>query len=318
MTDLPINLSTLAKEFSDEDAAYRLVEAIRWPHGPVCPHCGVVDRAYFLQPKDDGRKTRHGTTTIRRVWKCKDCRKQFSVLVGTVFQGSHISLSKWLLATYMLCSNKNGMAANELYRTLGVSLKTAWYMTHRIRYAMTQPALAGKLLGVVEADETYVGGRRPGKRGRGAAGKTPVVTLVERGGEARSRVMQPVTGANVGAFLQEQVLPDAVLMTDSYGIYTKPGKDFAEHHTVNHGEGEYVRGAAHVNSAEGFFSQLKRSIDGTHHHVSAQHLHRYVSEFDYRYSTRKMNDGERTQQAIRMSVGKRLRYRAKDTTTGAD
>ena len=161
----------------------------------------------------------------------------------------------------------------------------------------------------MEADETYVGGKAKGKRGRGAANKTPVVSLVERGGKVHSRVVTNVTGKNVKDVLQANVSPDATLMTDSYQVYAEPGKDFAAHETVDHGKGEYARGDAHTNTVEGFFSQLKRSLDGTHHHVSAKHLHRYVGEFDFRYNSHKVTDGERTVTAIQKTAGKRLRYR---------
>jgi transposase-like protein len=194
-------------------------------------------------------------------------------------------------------------------------------MAHRIRHAFAPASgqLQEKLEGVVEADETYIGGRAHGKRGRGAANKTPVVTLIQRDGEARSRVVTNVTGANIKDVLTGQVQPDAVLMTDSYQVYTEPGKEFAEHHTVDHGKKEYARTVtgkdgterrAHTNTAEGYFSQLKRSIDGTYHHVSEKHLPRYLAEFDHRYNARTITDGERTVTAIRKMAGKRLRYRA--------
>lgn len=312
-----LNLSTLAKKFSDESAAWEHVERTRWPNGPVCPHCGVVNHAYFLEPKAP-RETSTGKVSYRRVWKCADCREQFSVLVGTIFEDSKIPLSKWLLAIHMLCAGKNGASAHELHRDLGITYKSAWFMAHRIRLAMQRPPLVDKLTGTVEADETYMGGEaknmHASKRekiitGRGVKGKVPVVTLVERGGEARSMVMNPVSGKNVKRVLQEHVSHDAALMTDAHYMYTEPGKAFASHEAVDHKKGEYVRGNAHSNTVEGYFSQLKRSLDGTYHHVSEQHLHRYLSEFDYRYSSRGVEDGTRSEQAIRQSGGKRLTYR---------
>ena len=303
-----LTLSKIAKHFSDEGEAYKLVERLRWPSGPVCPHCGSLDHAYFLEPQEGARKTRTGNTSHRRVWKCGDCRKQFSVLVGTVFEDSRIPLSKWLLAIHMMCSNKNGISAHELHRTLGVAYRSAWFMAHRIRYAMARPPLVDKLSGVIEADETYVGGKAKGKRGRGAANKTPVVTLVERGGEARSQAVKKVTGDTVRKVLHENVQPQANLMTDSYHVYALPGKEYASHETVDHGAKEYSRGNVHINTAEGFFSQLKRSIDGTFHHVSERHLDRYLAEFDYRYTHRKQKDGEKTEDTIRRTTGKRLTY----------
>lgn len=193
---LTLNLSTIGKYFSDEEAAYELIEKLRWTQGPICPHCGSVNRSYFLTPINGYRKTRTGRTTYRRVWKCADCRQQFSVLVGTIFEDSKIPLSKWLLAIHMMCQGKNGVSAHELYRTLDITYKSAWFMAHRIRYAMARPPLVDqlaavaeedKLDGIVEADETYIGGKAKGKRGRGAANKTPVVSLVERGGDVRSQ-----------------------------------------------------------------------------------------------------------------------------------
>lgn len=312
--EITLNLSTIAKHFSSEEAAYELIESIRWPDGPVCPHCGSVDHAYFLTPLNGYRTTSTGKKTYRRVWKCADCRQQFSVLVSTIFEDSKIPLSKWLLAIHLLCQGKNDMSAQELHRTLDITYKSAWFMAHRIRYAMAREPLAGmlstedQLEGIVEADETYIGGKAHGKCGRGAANKTPVVSLVERGGEVRSQVMEHVTGKNIKQTLEAQVSKDAHLMTDELNVYVEPGKAFASHEAVEHGKGEYVRGKAHINSAEVYFSQLKRSIDGTHHHVSAHHLHRYLGEFDYRYNTREITDSERTQQAIQMTTGKRLMY----------
>lgn len=314
-----LTLDYIARHFQDENEAYLFLESLRWPNGPVCVHCQHT-RAYFLQPKGD-RYTRTGHATQRRVYKCAACRKQFSVLVGTIFEGSKIPLYKWLLAIHMMCQGKNGVSAHELHRSLEVTYKSAWFMAHRIRKAMEREPLAGMLMnGTVEADETYIGGKprrennAPRLNQRQAArrrmdNKTPVVSLVQRGGEVRSRVMKKVTGANLGKLLAENVNPRATLMTDSLRFYRKPGKAFARHESVDHSLGEYVRGDAHINSAEGYFSQLKRSIDGTHHHVSQQHLHRYLGEFDYRYNTRKLEDGDRTRLAIRMAEGKRLRYR---------
>jgi transposase-like protein len=207
-----------------------------------------------------------------------------------------------------LCAGKNGVSALELSRTLGIAYRSAWFMAHRIRYAMTQPPLVDKLRGVVESDETYVGGRMKRSQGAPMQNKIPVVTLVERDGAARSQVMKQVTGENIRTILEEQVDQSATLMTDERSIYQEVGKSFAGHETVNHSADEYVRGNAHINTTEGYFSQLKRSVDGTYHHVSAQHLHRYLAEFDYRYNSRKVKDGERTIEAIKKTAGKRLRY----------
>jgi len=301
-----LNLSSIAKHFSDEDAAYQFVESLRWTSGPVCPHCAVIGEATLLAGE---RKTRKGNVSTRRLWQCNACRGQFSVLVGTIFEDSHIPLSKWLLGIHMMSAGKNGVSAMELHRTLDIAYRSAWHMAHRIRHAMAHESWNKPLEGTVEADETYVGGKAKGKRGRGAANKTPVVSLVERDGNVRSATMTNVTGANVQQRLQENVSPDATLMTDAYPVYRKPGQAFAAHEVVDHGKGEYVRGDAHTNTVEGYFSQLKRSIDGTYHAVSAQHLDRYLAGFDFRYNSRKVKDGERTVLAIQQTAGKRLQYR---------
>lgn len=304
-----LTLSTIAKRFSDEEEAYKYVEKIRWANGVVCPHCGSIDKAYFLEPQNGERATSTGKKTYRRVWKCGECREQFSVLVGTAFEDSKIPLSKWLLAMQEMCSAKNGASSHELARKLGITQKSAWFMAHRIRFAMARPPFSTKLQGVIEADETYIGGRAHGKRGRGAANKTPVVSLVQRGGDVRSQTMPQVSSKNIRQVLKKNIESSATLMTDTLPVYVNAGRDFAKHETVDHSKGEYVRGKTHVNTTEGYFSQLKRSLDGTFHHVSEKHLDRYLAEFDYRYNTRKEEDGTRMEEALRKSAGKRLTYR---------
>jgi transposase-like protein len=307
-----LNLSHLAKHFSDETAARRLLEKMRWPNGPTCPHCGA-DSPYRLTPKA-GSKTRAG------VLKCRKCRKQFTVTVGTIFEDSHVPISKWLLAVHLLCASKKGMSAHQLHRMLGVTYKTAWFMFHRLRHAMTQEPLKTKLRGVIEVDETYVGGkwkwrknwRRPEKRGRPSFeddNKTPVVALVQRGGAVRAFPMERVTARNLGAALWQHVDPvNSTLMTDEAGHFTRIGRKFQQHEAVKHAAREYVRGDAHVNTAEGFFATLKRGITGVYHHVGKGHLGAYVDEFTFRYNTREMNDGARTELAVQRAEGKRLFY----------
>jgi transposase-like protein len=307
------------ERFRDPLKAAEYLESIRWPGGPVCPHCGEAERKPYLLP--------HKT---RRLWKCAACRKQYTVTVDTIFEGSHVGLHKWLLAFYLLCSSKKGMSAHQLHRMLGVTYKTAWFMAHRIRYAMDQPPFRA-LIGTVEADETYIGGkpRRANRKtdeykkgatkktGRGTE-KTPVVVLVERGGEARSFRMANVTGAELGSLLRRNIQPSAQLRTDAFPSYKKIGREFASHEIVNHLD-EYVRGDAHTNTAENFFSILKRGIDGVYHHVSVAHLPRYLAEFDFRYNNRTangVNDAERTRKALSQVGGKRLRYaETRGTTT---
>lgn len=238
------------------------------------------------------------------------------MLVGTIFEGSHIPLGKWLLAIHMMCTAKNGVAAYELHRALEITNKSAWFMLHRIRHAIGFGPLAEKLDGVVEVDETYFGpnaknlhaDERSGKRGRGTD-KIPVVTLVERGGQARSVVVRTVTAKNIGKVLHDNLSKSATLQTDSFPTYKSLGRNFAKHEAVNHSQGEYVRGTASTNTVEGFFGQIKRSLTGTHHNVSEAHLQQYLGEFDFRYNTRFMVDADRTVEAIRKTNGKRLTYR---------
>jgi transposase-like protein len=295
-----VNLSHVAKYFSDETAARELLEAMRWPNGPACPHCGGAE-PYKLTPRKPGTKTRLG------LYKCKACRKQFTVTVGTVFEDSRIPLSKWLLAIHLLSSSKKGMSAHQIHRMLGISYKAAWFMMHRLRYAMAEGPLRNLLDGIVEMDETYVGGKskaRPGRPNRHSP-KTPVVALVERGtGRVRTKTM-PITSMNLYSAIRENMDTDATLMTDGYPAY---GGLVAKHETVNHQAGEYVRGNVHTNTVEGFFSLLKRGINGTFHHVSRGHLQRYCDEFAFRYENRKVSDGRRAGMIVSGAEGKRLTY----------
>lgn len=312
-----LSIVGIADRFPNSLAAAEYLESVRWPNGPVCPHCGESERKPYRLKSE-----------TRRLWKCAACRKQYTVTVGTIFESSHIPLHKWLWAFYLLCASKKGMSAHQLHRMLGVTYKSAWFMCHRIRYAMEQPAFTSLLSGTVEVDETYVGGkvrrenrlqsppldsRKPDKRqqtGRGAD-KTPVVALVERGGQARSFRIANVTGAELGDVMRRNIDPSAQLRTDSFPSYKKVGREFASHETVNHAV-EYVRGDAHTNTAESFFATLKRGIDGVYHHVSEAHLQRYLAEFDFRYNNRTaqgITDSERTMRALRGAEGKRLLYR---------
>lgn len=292
----------VGEHFHDKDKAREYLEQMRWLNGAVCPHCGSME-AYKLEAKPDSTKP------VRKgVYKCKGCRRQFTVTVGTIFEGSHIPLHKWLMAIHLLCSSKKGMSAHQFHRMLGLTYKTAWFMAHRIRYAMTQPPLVDKLRGVVEADETYVGGKAHGKRGRGAGNKTPVFALVERNGRVRSFKVDRVTAKNLKAKIREHVDEDSTIMTDEFLAYKGLSKEF-RHYTVNHGIGEYVNGDAHANTAEGFFSILKRGINGVYHHVSPQHLDRYLAEFDFRYDNRKVEDVVRASLALKQTKGKRLMFR---------
>jgi len=304
-----MNLVDLAQHFGDEDKARKFLEKQRWPEGPVCPHCGLLGEAYRLTPTADGK------THVRKgVWKCAGCRKEFTVTVGTIFEDSHIPLHKWLLAYHLLCASKKGMSAHQLHRMLGITYKSAWFMAHRIRYTMSQEPLSSKLKGVVEADETFVGGKIKGK-GRYVARqkKAPVVALVERDGRARSFHLEEVTAKNLRPLLKEHIAGSAELMTDDSGLYRGMKKHFKSHDVVKHMSGEYVRRkngrTIHTNTVEGFFSILKRGIVGTFHQVSKRHLHRYLSEFDFRYNARDVSDGDRAMLAVKGIERKRLMYR---------
>jgi transposase-like protein len=299
-----------AKHFHDEEAAYKFLEALIWPEGPVCPHCGGFDRISKMQ----GKATRVG------LYKCYQCRKQFRVTVGTVFEASHVPVHKWLQAMALMSSSKKGISSNQLHRTLGVSLKTAWFMSHRIREAMRDGSLLplggeGKS---VEADETYMGhkeGEAPKKTKRGRPGlshKRAVLALVERGGYVRSFHMAAVGGNVVSRIVTENIAHESRLLTDESRLYLGASDRFASHERVRHASGEYVRGDVHTNTVENVFSVFKRGMKGTYQHCAEKHLHRYLAEFDFRYNQRValgVNDVERTEKALKGIVGKRLTYR---------
>lgn len=299
-----------APRFQNERSARAHLEKVRWPNGPVCPHCEIVNRASRVKGGRVG------------LWFCKSCRKQFSVTVGTLFERSKVPLHKWLLAVHMLTSSKKGMSANQLHRILGVTYKTAWFMCHRIREAMIPEGEdAGPLGGMnkaVEADEAYVGGKRRGRRpdGKwmGTYGKQPVFALVERGGRAKAFHVAKVNGANLRPILYTQVNHLTRLMTDEAGIYRPMGKRFSSHQSVQHGLGEYVREDAYTNTVEGYFSIMKRGINGVYQHVSEAHLQRYLHEFTFRYNEREalgVDDMARTDKALQ-GIGTGHRWQAPD------
>jgi transposase-like protein len=319
MAKSSFSLNSLSQRLADEESAYKFLEDMRWPDGPVCPHCGN-DKAYFLTPKNGATRASGPKRTMspRRVWKCAKCRKQFSVLTKTIMHGTKVSVRTWVLVFVEMTSAKNGISAREVQRKYDVSAEAAWFMCHRIREAMKRDPLAGLLHGTILADETFIGGKDKNKhahkrsgRGQTMQTKTAVVSLLNREtGEVRSEVTQFVAGPDLRRVITNHVDPvGSALHTDSYGGYNSVGPDFAKHETVNHHDGEYVRGDVTTNHVEGYFSQLKRSIDGTHHRVTVEHLPRYLAQFDYLYSTRKLDDAARLGRLIGQVGGKRLTYR---------
>jgi transposase-like protein len=291
-----------AKHFHDEEAAYAYLEARLWPNGPVCPHCGGVDRIGKLQ----GKSTRIG------VWKCYQCRKPFRVTVGTVFEASHVPLRLWLQAVHLMASSKKGISANQLHRVLGVTLKTAWFIEHRIREAMQDVGIVpmGGSGSIVESDETFIGTKPCFKKRRGGGHKMVVLSLVQRGGGARSFHIEGTNKAEIFQALRDNVRRETKLMTDTASYY-KGGVGFKSHEMVNHEIDEYVRGDVHTNTIEGFFSIFKRGMKGVYQHCSEKHLHRYLAEFDFRYSNRirlGIDDIARADRALKGIVGKRLTY----------
>lgn len=290
-------------QFQDEDKAREYLEALRWPNGTVCPHCGSVGKHYALG----------GASHRKGLWKCVDCREQFTVTVGTLFERSKVKLHIWLQAVHLICAAKNGMSSMELHRLLGVTQKTAWFMAHRIREAMKPESggLLGGNGGIVEADETFWGNCKRSKagrnyNGRGYANKEKIFSLVERGGNVRSFRVQAVSAKTLKPILKAQ---DAHIITDEMSSYKGLDQHFASHEVVTHSAGEYVRGNVYTNTIEGFFSRLKRGLTGTYHHVGVQHLKRYACEFDFRYNTRKGTDVERAAAVIGGIGGRRLMYR---------
>lgn len=306
-----LTLLSIAQRYSTEESAREYFESVRWPNGPICPHCGncAQDRIYSRTPNRDA-KIRAG------LYKCAECQATFTVTVGTVMEKSKIPLHKWLMAFYIMCASKTQVSALQLQRQLEIgSYRSAWFMCHRIRFALQEVLTTDQLDGVVEADETYIGGKRRG-HGRAYIGnKTPVVSLVERGGRVRSHVVERVTGAEITKLLQRHIAETATLNTDESHIYRRVGKSFVAHDTVQHSIEEYARfdattgRLATTNAVEGYFGNSKRSIDGTHHSISQRHAGLYFAELDHKYNTRDISDGERTVEGMKLIDGKRLMLR---------
>ena len=287
---------------ADEDVGVAFLEDLRWGDTPCCPRCGDCD-VYQMQSRGGGRERGYR-------WRCRGCKQQHTVRTGTVMEDSRIPLRTWCHAYWRAASSKKGVSALQIKRETGISYKSALFLMHRIRWAMSDEG-TGMLDGQVEADETYVGprGRRGSKPGRSTELKTPVFAAIQRDGEVRARVVPNVTGATLKAALRETVLPLATIYTDEFGAYSGLAREFAGHETVSHKRKEYVRGDATTNTAESFFAILKRGVIGTFHSVSKKHLHRYVSEFEFKWNTRHLDDGARMRSLIRAGEGKRLFYR---------
>jgi transposase-like protein len=299
--------------FNDETAAWKHFEGVRWPDGPICPHCGVINSADPII----GKTARHG------LYRCRECVKQFTATIGTIYEGSHIPMHKWLLAAHLMCASKKGMSAHQLWRMLGFgSYRTAWFMSHRIREAMT-PKSIGPIGGqnrVVEADETLIGGK---KKNRAFAKKEPkkhtVLTLVDREGDSHSFHVANVKAKTLRETIVKVASRKSYLATDALASYEKPGREFSGHGSVDHSSDEYVRlgGFIHVNTAECRFSLMKRAVFGTHHSISEAHLPRYLAEWDFKWNTRNITDGERAALALKGAEGRRLTYHGPDRAAHA-
>jgi len=293
--------------FNDEHAAWEHFESIRWPDGPICPHCGVINS----YDKIIGKTARSG------LYRCHECVKQFTATIGTVYEGSHIPMHKWLLATHLLCASKKGISAHQLWRNLGFgSYRTAWFMAHRIREAMRSdsnlPPMGG-VGGVVESDETFIGRKDGTIKRRGHGHKNAVLSLVDRNsGQVRSFHVDGTSAADIIPIIKANVAKETAMMTDEGGHYFTLGDHFESHESVSHKADEYVRGDVHTNTAENFYSVFKRGMKGVYQHCSEKHLHRYVAEFDFRHNNRSglgCEDTERVTKALKGVEGKRLTYR---------
>ena len=325
-------MSILSKTyFHDEAAAFTHLESIIWGDKPVCPKCGNTEKKTYKLEGVRTKPSKKNPEGVERhgLKKCGACRKQFTVRVGTVFESSHVPLTKWLQAAYLMMSSKKGISAKQLERTLEVTYKTAWFMAHRLREAMMQgdlPPMGGEGA-IVEADETYYGNKVALKKKRamqrkgikgfgGVANKHIVVSLVERGGNIHSFTVKHATKQTVGKIVRDNLDSRTRLITDESRLYPEAGKEFKSHEKVHHAVGEYVRGDVYTNTLESYYSVFKRGMRGVYQHCGEKHLHRYVAEFDFRYNYRDAtgaNDMERTEAALSGIVGKRLLYRDSST-----
>jgi transposase-like protein len=296
------------KAFTDDNAAREAIEALLWPNGPVCPHCGSIEKLGRIE----GKSARPG------LYWCGNCKSQFTVTVGTIFERSKVPLSKWWAAVHLMASSKKGVSAHQLHRMLGVAYQTAWFMEHRIREAMREVGLApmGGAGSAVEADETFIGRKEGSIKRRGHGHKNAVLSLVDRNNkQVRSFHVDSVSADTLVPIVKANVAKETAMMTDEWSGYYSLGDHFASHESVSHKADEWVRDEIHTNTVEGYFSIFKRGMKGVYQHCGEKHLHRYLAEFDFRYSNRAnlgIDDTERTGRIIRGSIGKRLMYRISD------
>ncbi|MGH1397660.1 MAG: IS1595 family transposase [Alphaproteobacteria bacterium] len=302
------------KIYHDEDAARQHLEQLKWANGVHCPHCGGTEKCKPTKMMSKPSKKNPVPKEVKDYYHCGDCRKRFTVRTGTVYERSHIPLHKWILATHLICASKKGMSAHQLHRMIGVTYKTAWFMAHRIREAMndTNPPPMGGSGESVQADETYFGKKevvtKRTKRGKPSHSSQLSVVALVSGGKSRTFHVDRADKESVREILKKNVLEDSVLYTDESRLYTQTGKEFTVHETVKHTAGEYWRDGVTTNNAENFFSVFKRGMKGIYQHCSERHLQRYLSEFDFRYNTRDMDDSERATLALKGAEGKRLMY----------
>ena len=303
--------------FHDEAAAFKALEAIIWPNGPTCPHCGAIDRIGRLEGVRSKPSKKHPQGIVRHgLWKCYHCKGQFTARKGTVFESSHLELRQWLQAAFLMCSSKKGVSSNQLARTLGITVKSAWFASHRLREAMRDGGL-GPIGGkgkIVESDETFFGRKKGYELRAGTAHKMVIHSLVERGGDVRSTVLDHVNRPDIERIVGENVHRESRLMTDTAPYYRHSKfRTVADHEMVNHEQDEWTRGDVHTNTLEGYYSIFKRGMKGVYQHCSEKHLHRYVAEFDFRYNhriARGIDDRARTTAALRGIAGKRLTYQS--------
>lgn len=302
MSKLPTTLQEAIRYFADPQRCQDLLSAMRWPHGPVCPKC---------------QSPRHGYLKSRSVYQCKDCRKQYTAKLGTIFEDSPLPLDKWFCALWMLTSAKNGVSSYEVHRALKITQKTAWFMLHRLRLALQKGSIDRKLMGEVEVDETYIGGQARNmhkdkrikmKQTEGFFRKAVVIGMLERKGEVRTAVLNRASTRLIEKAVQDNVVPGSSLFSDEAQAYSRVGKEYA-HQVINHAE-TYVKGNVHTNSIENYWSLLKRGIKGTYVSVEPFHLFRYLDEQSFRFNTRKDNDQGRFMTALSQISGKRVEYKA--------